>query len=207
MNASSITRLHAGLVLPRRVGRLVEHLLGALPDSGSVLDVGAGDGQIARQLMDRRPTLQIRGVDVLIRPTTHIPVELFDGLHLPVADKSVDITMFVDVLHHTDDPEALLFEAARASRRGVIVKDHLAGSAVDRATLRVMDWVGNAGHGVRLPYNYLSREQWTKAICSAGLTETRWISRLHLYPFPASLVFDRKLHFVARLEVDGSTGG
>jgi SAM-dependent methyltransferase len=200
VNASSITRLHEGLVLPRRVGRLVVHLLSVLPEAGSVLDVGAGDGQIARRLMDQRPGLRIRGIDVLMRPLTQIPVEEFDGSHLPIGDQSVDFTMFVDVLHHTDDPSVLISEAARVSRRGMIIKDHVANGRVDRATLRVMDWVGNAGHGVRLPYNYLSRDQWDDTIRAAGLTEVRRISQLQLYPFPASMLFDRTLHFVARFE-------
>jgi SAM-dependent methyltransferase len=201
VSTASVTRLHQKLVFPRRVDRLVAHLLSVFPDSGSVLDIGAGDGQIARRLMDLRPGLEIRGVDVLVRPSTRIPVEEFDGARLPVGDKSVDFTMLIDVLHHTDDPVALMLEAARASRQGVIIKDHVAGGSVDRATLRLMDWVGNAGHGVRLPYNYLSRTQWDSAVRAAGLTEERWISTLHLYPFPASMLFDRTLHFIARLAI------
>ena len=31
----------------------------------------------------------------------------------------------------------------------------------DDRTLAFMDWVGNKGHDVRLPYNYLSKAEWT----------------------------------------------
>jgi hypothetical protein len=62
-----------------------------------------------------------------------------------------------------------------------------------------MDWVGNARHGVALPYNYWSRAEWTRAFDAAALEPTTMVSRLGLYPAPASWLFDRSLHFVAAL--------
>lgn len=50
---------------------------------------------------------------------------------------------------------------ARVARRGVVIKDHLREGPLAGPTLRLMDWVGNRGHDVRLPYNYLSRRKWT----------------------------------------------
>ena len=68
--------------------------------------------------------------------------------------------MIVDVLHHAGDPEALLAEAARVART-VVVKDHFCDGVAAYPALRFMDWIANAVHGVRLPYNYLSLPQWT----------------------------------------------
>jgi hypothetical protein len=53
-------------------------------------------GMIARLLGERRRDLAISGIDVLVRPETHIPVEAFDGHSIPRADRSVDVVMFVD---------------------------------------------------------------------------------------------------------------
>ncbi len=195
-----VTRAHGRFVFPRRVERLVGHLAAALPAGASVLDVGTGDGAVSRGLLDARLDLSIRGIDVLVRSRTQIPVEAFDGRRIPLSDAGVDYAMFVDVLHHTDDPLALLREALRISRRGLVIKDHLSESALDRATLRLMDWVGNAGHGVRLPYRYWARLEWLAAFRQLGLVQASWNEHLGLYPFPASLVFDRTLHFVTRLE-------
>ena len=64
-----------------------------------------------------------------------------------------------------------------------------------------MDGVGNARHGVRLPYNYWPRQQWRDAIAALGLTVGEWRARLRLYPPPASFFFDRTLHFAARFDV------
>jgi hypothetical protein len=62
-----------------------------------------------------------------------------------------------------------------------------------------MDWVGNRGHNVVLPYNYLSRDDWRKAFSSAELSMVANTERLGLYPRPFSWLFDRSLHFVALL--------
>ena len=64
-----------------------------------------------------------------------------------------------------------------------------------------MDWVGNRGHGVYLPYNYLSTEQWADAYEQSCLKIQIEERNLALYPFPFSLVFDQSLHFVARCTV------
>jgi hypothetical protein len=63
-----------------------------------------------------------------------------------------------------------------------------------------MDDIGNARHGVVLPYNYWPRARWMEVARGLGLRVTFWESDLGLYPWPASLIFGRSLHFVARLE-------
>jgi len=200
-----LNAVHNTAVFGRRVRVLAAHLARAIPDGSpaNVLDFGCGDGSIARALMDLRPELQIEGVDVLIRPSTHIPITKFDGARLPFTDRSFDYVTIVDVLHHTDDPVAVLAEACRAARRGVVIKDHLLQGFGAGATLRFMDWVGNRGHDVVLPYNYLSPAQWQAAFRSAGCSPMSWTEDLRLYPQPASLLFDRKLHFVALMAPAG----
>jgi SAM-dependent methyltransferase len=200
MNA--IGTLHTNLVFKRRTRVLAEALARAIPTTArTVLDVGCGDGTISRLIGARRPELFIAGVDVHARPRTHIPITLFDGERLPFLDGGFDVVMFVDVLHHTPDPAILLREAKRVARGTVVLKDHTRDSPLADATLRFMDWVGNAHHGVHLPYNYWSSAQWRKAFQTIGLSPETNETRLGLYPFPTSLVFERGLHFVSRLAV------
>lgn len=194
---SVIGRAHSGLVFGRRVQVLAREIADLLP-AGRVLDVGCGDGSIARAVMDRRPDVEVHGIDVLVRPETHIPVVGFDGTTIPHGDGSFDAVMFVDVLHHTDDATVLLREAARVAP-AVVVKDHLADGVLARPTLRLMDWVGNAHHGVVLPYNYWSRARWEQAFAELGLSTEAWRTGLGLYPPPATWLFDRGLHVVCRL--------
>lgn len=201
----ALNSVHDTTIFQRRVDVLTRHLAQVIPPFGSVLDVGCGDGSIAANLMRRRPDLHIEGVDVLVRPTTQIPVTGFDGKTLPYETKAFDFVTLVDVLHHTDDPPAGLAEAARVARRAVIVKDHLVRGPLARPTLRVMDWFGNRGHDVVLPYNYLDEAGWRRALRVAGLRESQRNRRLGLYPAPFGWVFDRSLHFVAVFEPELAT--
>ncbi len=77
--------------------------------------------------------------------------------------------MFIDVLHHTEDPLKLLREALRVARKGIIIKDHMVKGFLAWPTLRAVDWVGNAPYGVVLPYNYLSEDEWQSAFKTLGL--------------------------------------
>jgi SAM-dependent methyltransferase len=195
---ATVGAVHQKLVFDRRT-QVLASKLGAVVPEGTVLDVGCGDGTIDAIIQEARPSLSIRGVDIMVRPQTKIPVEPFDGVVLPAHDRSVDSVLFVDVLHHTRDPIVLLREAKRVARKGIVIKDHCSDGIFDYPTLRFMDWVGNAPHGVVLPYNYWSRQQWQTAFAELQLKVTSWEDRLGLYPFPASMIFERKLHFIALL--------
>ncbi|MET3924384.1 methyltransferase domain-containing protein [Devosia sp. 2618] len=195
-----LNNVHASVVFGRRVKVLSSSLAAAIPTGGTVLDLGCGDGQVAVGLMAQRPDLKVEGVDVMERLVTHIPVTVYDGKTLPFADDSFDYVTIVDVLHHCDDPAAVLTEAARVARLGVVIKDHLREGFLAGPTLRLMDWVGNRGHDVRLPYNYLNNAQWTAAFKQAGLKKTSWRDALGLYSTPLNWFFERKLHFVTLLQ-------
>jgi SAM-dependent methyltransferase len=195
---SLVGKLHGRLIFNRRVQVLAEAICALLPPNASVLDVGCGDGTIASLCLQLRPDIRIEGIDVFVRPETKIPVRVFDGRVLPFEARSWDVVMFVDVLHHTDDPDSLVREAARVARQAVVIKDHLADTPIDVSVLALMDWVGNAPHGVRLPYNYLSGARWASLFQDARLRTERTTSEVPLYNFPLSAVFGRKLHFVGR---------
>lgn len=192
---SLVGTFHTNLIFGRRTRVLAGVLSEMMPERSRVLDVGCGDGLIDKIIMAQRDTY-IEGIDTLIRPSTHIPVRAFDGFTIPYPDRSVDVVMFVDVLHHAEDPNLLLAEAARVGRR-VLIKDHFKEGFLSTQTLRVMDWVGNAHHGVVLPYNYWSRSEWDAAFRQAGLRVDRMVTELGLYPPLLSWVFGRGLHFIA----------
>ncbi|MEJ8561878.1 class I SAM-dependent methyltransferase [Yoonia sp. GPGPB17] len=199
MFKQSIGQAHEKLVFNRRVRVLVEQIGALLPPGSDMLDVGTGDGQIAKMIGARQDGTKVQGIDIMKRETIHIPVTLFDGTTIPMENNAVDVVTFVDVLHHTDDPQILISEAARVARKAVIIKDHLSETKLDHMTLRAMDWVGNAPHGVVLPYNYAPRRNWDGWFDKADLATDEFITDVPLYPAPLSWVFGRKLHFIARL--------
>jgi SAM-dependent methyltransferase len=197
-----IGKLHGGLIFDRRTRVLAEALTGLLPRDARVLDVGCGDGTIAGLCRTIRPDLHVEGIDVLVRPNTVIPVRPFDGKTLPFPDRSWDVVTFIDVLHHTEDPRDLLREAARVARQYVIIKDHRSETRLDHLTLSAMDWIGNAPHGVVLPYNYQSAKQWNDLFDDAHLSVDTTTTDVPLYVFPLNVVFGRKLHILTRLRPD-----
>jgi SAM-dependent methyltransferase len=195
-----VGKVHGKFVYGRRKAVLVQQLSVMLPAAATLLDVGCGDGTIGKLVGQSAPGMTVEGAEFIPRADCAIPCLGFDGEHLPFADESFDGCMFVDVLHHSRNALAILRDASRVSRKFILIKDHLAESSFDHATLRFMDWVGNRPHGVELPYNYFSNEQWQELFHGAGLREVRVERRIPLYPFPFSAVFGRSLHFIALLE-------
>lgn len=190
---------HGKLVFGWRIRRLAELIAPALPRSARVLDVGCGDGMLAARVMQARPDVAIEGVDTLRRPACAIPCRTYDGLTLPFANDTFDALVCVDVLHHAGDAARVLRECGRVTRGPIIVKDHLREGFLAFQRLRFMDWVGNARHGVALPYTYFTRTEWRGMAAGAGLTVRRWDERIALYPLPLELVFGRQLQVLMTL--------
>src|ERR1051325_11124649 len=196
-----IESVHGGYVHRRRTSVLSGLCSKFIAANSTVLDVGCGDGWLARLIADKRPDISIQGIDIQRRKDAAIPVELFDGKTIPYNDSSFDIVMFVDVLHHTREPMMLLREAVRVARQAILIKDHVVEGTFAHSRLRFMDWIGNARHGVALPYNYWTLAKWHGAFDELGLGINSRESNLRLYPFPADLVFGGSLHFIALLDV------
>jgi ubiquinone/menaquinone biosynthesis C-methylase UbiE len=197
---SQMKSLHTQFISGRRI-RLLAKMLGAqLPKGATILDVGCGDGSIAQLLLQQDSTLTILGLEVSARPKCVIEYQLFDGRHIPHPDDSFDVCMFVDVLHHAEDSEAVLKEGSRVSRRFVLIKDHLSENQFDWWTLKLMDWLGNRPYGVALTYGYKSRSEWDRMFEACGLRQRTWQGKVPLHSFPLRLLFSRGLHYVALLE-------
>jgi SAM-dependent methyltransferase len=191
-----------GRVQARRVDVLARHLtlVSVIPPRCSVVDVGCGEGRLSAAIGRLRPDAHISGLDVLPQAPTEIPVKLFDGTTLPLPDRSVDVVLFVDVLHHTSDPLILLREARRVMRRAVVIKDCTLDGLLAGQALRFTDWISSAEHGTALNCSYWTSVQWDRAIQDLGLRATVWKRALGLYPQPAHWLFERSLHFIGVLE-------
>ena len=174
-----------------RSRRLPARLLPHVPEGGSVLDVGSGDGYIASRFLHEGGAASVQGVDVLLRQDPHIPTRAFDGERLPFDDGTFDLVTLIDVLHHCERPEKLVEEAGRVSRHRIVIKDHYWVSHLDRWILCFSDYVGNKPYGVSLPYNFLRMEQWAELFDKLGLAVVS-TQRFHYawYDRSKQVVFD-----------------
>lgn len=107
--------------------RIAAHLQTGVP----ILDLGAGHGGLCKAL--RADGLDVHPVDVKdgsffedVRP------QLYDGERLPFADGHFDSTLLITVLHHTPDPDLVLREAMRVTRRRLVVMEDIYTNPLQR---------------------------------------------------------------------------
>ena len=112
----------------------LEPAIGELPACATLLDVGTGTADIAaaaRVLTEKRGvTLRTIGFDIspiLIarHRRRNDAVVVGHALRLPFRDKSIDVVMCSQVLHHFREPEArmLISEMNRVARARVVISD------------------------------------------------------------------------------------
>ena len=143
-----------------RIESIVEKLIFVIPSDSKILDVGCGDGLLASRLKNELIGIDIQGVDTVEQKKKFIPVELFDGRTLPYPNKSFDVVLLMDVLHHAREPSMLLKECMRVSRKAVIIKDHTWWNPIGLGFLYLSDYISNKPKGVDLPMNFIHRSRW-----------------------------------------------
>jgi SAM-dependent methyltransferase len=170
-----------------------------------VLDVGCGVGALGRAIMDTDSSprnISISGLERVRRGNELIPVDEYDGRIIPHPDKSFDVVILADVLHHETDPDHLLSECVRIARRLVVIKDHKPDGVFGHARICLLDWAANDPYSVPCLYRYQTLSQWRNMFSKHGLAIIREWTRLRLYPFPYWLFFTDRLQYMAVLSCD-----
>jgi SAM-dependent methyltransferase len=134
----------------------------------TAMDFGAGDGWFGRQMLDSGTVTDLTPVDVQARPMTFVPVRLYDGTRLPLADREFDLVYAVDVFHHCPDPVAALADALRCAGRYFLLKDHTYRTVAGRLTLCALDELGNRRFGIPSLYKYQRGWDWFSVIEATG---------------------------------------
>lgn len=107
--------------------QLLKELFAHFSNAGTVLEVGCGTGHFSRW-MESALLLKCVGLDsskaMLEEAKERWPNGVFlqsDGCHLPLREKSVDLTVFVTSLEFIPDASMALKEAARVAKKGIIL--------------------------------------------------------------------------------------
>ncbi|MBF2013935.1 MAG: class I SAM-dependent methyltransferase [Rivularia sp. T60_A2020_040] len=161
---STFKTLNEKILFPIRIHYLTQILVPYLSESRMILDLGTSNGSLAanikKVLAKGSCTPQFTGCDTHIQPETFIPIVHYDGYNLPFPDNHFDNVMIIDVFHHADNPQRLLEEAKRVSRKDILIKDHYWKSSKDFTSLKFADYIGNQPYGIDLPYSFLSEKKW-----------------------------------------------
>jgi SAM-dependent methyltransferase len=175
---------------------VLRDLLPLLADHAQILDVGCGDGRLSSEIMRRKTTVHIVGIDVQHRRPAQIPKVMADARHLPFRDASFEVVMAVDVLHHTPDILSVLQEMTRVSSHQVLLKDHVwDGRIATWLLLSWFDWCVNAPFGIGCAYNFPKLERWLGYFGALGLRRRAIVSIAH---FPLRL--NEKFNWIFLLE-------
>ena len=162
------------------VAQELKQLFRELGPIESLLDYGAGNGWMLNQLLTTDIEIgEVTAVDVQERAEYFLDVTLYDGDRLPFDDQQFEATMAVDVLHHCPDPHASLRDAARVTRKYLVIKDHTYGTPVGFAALSVLDEVGNRKFGIPSRYRYQKDFTWDDVLREEGFEISR---RVHPLP-------------------------
>jgi len=97
----------------------IEQLLPMLPPSARLLEFGAGTGEQARFLRDRG--FDVVAIDLATSNYAKerlFPVQDYDGEHIPVEDRSIDVIFSSNVLEHVENPRAIFAEFRRIQKPG-----------------------------------------------------------------------------------------
>lgn len=179
-----------------RIMRMRDALRG--PAEGAAqpfVDIACGDGRLAA-LVSVRAARGALGVDAAPTRRAAIPVVAGAGERLPFPDGAAAYVLMADVLRRAREPEALVREALRVGRHGVILIDRLVRRRGDRLLLGALDAAGGSGRAAR----YWTELQWWELAERAGAQVTHWERLRDAYAAPASWLIGRDLHVVMVLE-------
>lgn len=98
----------------------VEKIAAHLPAGGRILEIGAGSGQQAKMLAERRFRVDAIEVPSSAYRDRVFPVAEYDGRAIPFPDQSFDAVFSSNVLEHVRDLAGLFAEMRRVLKRGGI---------------------------------------------------------------------------------------
>ncbi len=150
--------------------RKVRWMARSLDGRARLLEIGSGPGSLLEAL--RKGRHQVDAVD--IGHSAYDPrlrAQIFDGRTLPYRSDAFNAAILATTLHHADDPDLLIAEAARVAPVVIVIEDVYRSEAQRRLT-RFADSLTNLefkGH----PHNNRDDAGWRAAFAAARLTVAR----------------------------------
>ncbi|KKQ80603.1 MAG: Methyltransferase type 11 [Parcubacteria group bacterium GW2011_GWC2_38_7] len=149
-----------------RATDLIGRIKPLLNKSDKILDIGAGTCNVYELLLNEN--YQVTALDVQnLSFIDNLNPIIYDGVTMPFPDNSFDTAIILTVLHHTPNPELILAEAKRVSKKIIIIED-IYSNIFEKYLTYFFDSLLNfefAGH----PHTNKSDKEWKETFTKLGL--------------------------------------
>jgi ubiquinone/menaquinone biosynthesis C-methylase UbiE len=138
---------------------------------GKILDIGSGNCLIAEKISK---TNNITCIDVADNNKSKLPLTVYDGEKIPCEDKLFDTSLLLYVLHHTTNQGELISEAARVTKKRIIVFEDVYTDSFSLFLLKLFD-LGNylSSKKIPMPLNFRKEKEWTNLLKKYGDIEMK----------------------------------
>jgi ubiquinone/menaquinone biosynthesis C-methylase UbiE len=141
--------------------RLSKILFSLIPENSFILDFGCGNGCISKQFASKK----VICLDLKYSSNTKNFIQA-NGIYLPFKDKTFDVVIVVDVLHHTTDILKILTELKRVTKSYIIIKEQAYTSRLTKLLILLGDSITNR----KCLFNHLHRMTWLEIFQFLHLT-------------------------------------
>ena len=142
----------------RRVDPIANSFASVITPHSRIIDIGAGKGLLARAMAERFGAC-VTMVDVARYNQTNLPLTVCDSRALAFASDSFDYAVLSFVLHHCNQPDAILREALRVAPQVIVVENDVRGR-MRGALTRLIDSYPALRYGTPPCYIAQSRTAW-----------------------------------------------
>ncbi len=166
---SLMEKMLFGTLFPSRTSTLANLVLPYIKDKDKVLDLGPRTGKVAEYIVNHRD-IKITLLDVTDEyRSVDLEIEVYNGETIPYKNNSFDCVLVISTLHHCDNPDQVIKEAARVSKDKILIFEDKVDSKIGFFLLEIWHTVGSVLIGDELFYSFKKDDDWRRKFKTNGL--------------------------------------
>ena len=134
-----------------------------------MLEVGSGPGSVVEELRARGHSVTALDIQNSAFDDSLAPI-VYNGVTMPFEEGKFDTALILTTLHHADDPDQVVREAARVAKRVIIIED-IYKSPIQRMLTKIMDSITNMEFFDH-PHNNRDHDGWQACFKALNLKTT-----------------------------------
>ena len=141
---------------------------GFISKGSKILDLGCGSGIVGKTFKDFFQA-ELIGVDIQDCRVANIPFQVYNGKNLPFSEKTFVVVLINYVLHHSEDPIALLKEAKRVTKDKIIIFEDLSEGFLSKLICKIHGSSFDRFFGNPTKASFKTESEWEKIFQELGL--------------------------------------